>query len=125
MWPDVQNEQENDMSRKQYAVKTVVDHDNKRYEIGSTIDLDDEQAESLLALKAIEGPTGDAELQVPTDAKERLAAIVTAIGKIDLNNTDLWLKDGKPASEAIAAVLGWSVTAAERNAAWAIINPDA
>lgn len=113
------------MAKKQYIVKSAVDHDNERFEAGSPIYLEDKQAESLLAANVIEVPTGDAPVVAPTDAQERLAEIVTAIGKIDPNNTDLWLKDGKPASEAIAAVLGWPVSASERNTAWATINPDA
>lgn len=37
-----------------YIVKTPVDHDNKAYTPGKPIDLDDEQAEALLAVGAIE-----------------------------------------------------------------------
>lgn len=110
------------MSKKTYTIVTAVDHDNQRYEPGTSIALSDEQAEHLLAAKAITGPTGDAPSNVPTDAAERLAAITTAISQLDPNNTDQWLKDGKPSGEAIAAVLGWSITAAERNAAWATLG---
>ena len=110
------------MSKKTYTIVTAVDHDNQRYEPGASITLNDEQAETLVIAKAITGPTGDAPSDVPTDAAERLAAITNAIGQLDPNNTDQWLKDGKPSGEAIAAVLGWPVTAAERNAAWTTLS---
>lgn len=116
------------MSRKQYIVKNAVEHDNERYEPGSSIVLDEKVAESLLAASAIafnpDAPLFVDEANIPTDAKERMAAIVVAIGKLDPANEDAWLKDGKPSSEAIAAELGWPVTAAERNVAWAFIQSD-
>jgi hypothetical protein len=112
------------MSKKQYTVLNAVDHDNRRYEAGNTIDLEDTESQVLLALKAIEGPSGDVAPIEPTDPKERLAAITGAIGQIDPNNQDLWLKDGKPSSEAIVAVLGWTISAAERNVAWAALQPN-
>ncbi len=61
----------------------------------------------------------------PEDDAARLAAIKDAIGKLDNANPDLWLKDGKPATEAIAAITGWPVTAADRNTVWADIQPAA
>lgn len=116
------------MPKKQYIIESVVDHDNERFEIGATIVLDDQFAEALLAAKAIkidanaqpivDAPTG------PTDAKERVAAIVTAIGQLDPNNLDLWLRDGKPSAEAIVTLLGWPISAAERNAAWDLVKPN-
>lgn len=110
------------MSKKTYTTQVVVDHDNKRYEIGASVDLADDQAALLLAVNAVSGPTGDAAPDVPADAKERLAAITAAIGQIDPNNPDLWLKDGKPDAAAISDILGWQVSAAERNAAWAAMQ---
>lgn len=108
--------------KRKYTVLTAVDHDNQRYEKESSIDLDDAQAEALLATGAITGPTGDAAPEIPADAAGRLAAITTAIGQLDPNNGDLWLRDGKPDSAAIAAITGWPVSAAERNAAWAALQ---
>lgn len=116
------------MAKKTYSVLTAVDHDNQRYEIGAGIDLDDQQAAPLLAVSAIE-PAAAANappaVTAPEDASERLAAISTAIGQLDPANTDLWLKDGRPKADAIVAVLGWPVTAAERDAAWNLIQPQA
>lgn len=110
------------MSKKTYPVLLPVDHDNVRFEPGSTIDLSDGAAELLYAAGAISAPTGEASSEAPTAAAERLAAITTAIGQLDPNNLDVWLKDGKPDTGAIAALTGWTVSAAERNAAWAALN---
>lgn len=110
------------MGKKIYTVLTAIDHDQKRYEIGTSIELNDEQAEPLYKVAAISAPIGDAEPEVPSDAKERLAAITTAIGQLDPNNGDAWLRDGKPDTAAISAFTGWTVSAAERNTAWLAIN---
>lgn len=110
------------MAKKTYTVKTAVEHDNERFEADSTIDLEDKQAQSLLEAGAISGPIGAAAGVAPTDPQERLAAIVTAIGSLNTDNEDLWLKDGKPDVSAISEALGWTVSAAERNAAWEQIN---
>lgn len=117
------------MPKKQYIVKSAVEHDNQRHEPGSTIVLDEKAAEALLTVNAVEidagAPAIEDDVVVPTNAEERLTAITTAIGQLDPNDQDLWLKDGRPSGEAIAAVLGWTVTAAERNAAWATMQPEA
>lgn len=119
------------MSKKIYTVLSPVDHDNERFEIGSPIDLDDKQAAELLLVNAI-GPTdggaapapaaGPAPAVAPADETERLEAIKAAIAGFDKDNADLWLKDGKPATEAIAEITGWPVTAADRNTAWAALT---
>lgn len=41
------------MSKKNYTVLTPIEHNNKRFEPGATIGLDDEQADPLLAVTAI------------------------------------------------------------------------
>jgi hypothetical protein len=112
------------MAKKTYTVLNPVEFDHQRFEIGAAIDLDDKDAAPLLTVKAVElAPNQTASATVPTDEAERLAAIVAAVAQIDPANPDLWLKDGKPATEAIAAITGWPLTAAERNAAWASMQP--
>lgn len=110
------------MSKKTYTALSAIEHDQVRYEKDSTIILDDAQAELLYAAGAISAPTGDAVGEPPTDAAERKAAITAAIAQLDANNGDLWLRDGKPDTAAIAAITGWPLSAAERNVAWAAIN---
>ena len=78
----------------------------------------------MLAVGAITVWTAPAPVApiAPFDAQERLAAITAAIAQLDPSNMDAWLKDGKPNTEAITAVLGWSISAAERNTAWAALQ---
>ena len=114
------------MAKKTYSVLMPVDYDNQRYDIGAGIDLEEKHAAPLLAVQAISEPTTASAPPAdtaPEDASERLAAITTAIGQLDPDNAGLWLKDGKPKSDAISAVLGWPVSAAERDAAWNLIQP--
>ena len=44
------------MSKQTYLVKSLVSHDQKDYAAGKNIVLEDDEAEPLLAGKAIEGP---------------------------------------------------------------------
>lgn len=53
----------------------------------------------------------------PTDPAERLAAIRAAVSQLDKEDASLWTGAGKPKTEAIVAITGWPVTAAERDAA--------
>ena len=55
----------------------------------------------------------------PEDPAVRLEAIRAAVGQLDKENAALWTAGGKPKTEAIAAITGWPVTAAERDAATA------
>lgn len=51
-------------------------------------------------------------------AEERLAAIKQAITGLDADVASSWTKSGAPAVPAITAVVGFDVTAAERDQAW-------
>lgn len=57
-----------------------------------------------------------------SDADTRTAAIVAAIGALDKADATLWVASGAPNTKAIAAVTGFDVSAAERDAAWAQVN---
>ena len=111
------------MAKKTYQVASPVRHDGKEYLVGESIDLDDKDASPLLAVQAIKGgaATGSAAT-VPTGEAERIAAIVDAIGKLDVADASLWMKSGAPKTEAIATVTGWPVAGKDRDAAWAQIN---
>lgn len=115
--------------KMKYPVLLPLDHDNRRYEPGKKVELDDVTADVAALIKL--GVIGEAVAAVsaqaagntkPTVAAELMSALTAAIGQLDPNNTDLWLKDGKPSTEAIAAVTGFAVTAEERNAAWTLVN---
>lgn len=59
------------------------------------------------------------EPTIPTDPEERLAAITTAIGMLDEKDPELWTKyDGVPQVKAIENILGYDISAMERNEAW-------
>ncbi len=128
---------------KTYTCDSPVNHDGKLYAIGAPIDLTDDAAESLLALGRISAPPanpvpsnvvnlGDAKKGAgeadtgtpagagdePTDPVVRQAAIKVAIASLDREDESLWLKSGAPDAKAVTEVLGWKVTAAERDEVW-------
>ena len=115
--------------KKTYLILSPVEHDDVRYEIGASVLLSDADAAGLLAVSAValdaSGPAVADAPVVPMDAGERQTAIIAAIGQLDPANNDLWLKDGKPSSDAIAAITGWPLSATERNSAWASMQPAA
>jgi hypothetical protein len=100
-----------------YTVISRIKGSAGNHEAGEVISLSDKEAAELLALGVVvAAPAEDAPI-IPTDPVIRHDAIIAAISQLDTANADLWLKDGKPAIEAIAAITGWSPTSAERNAA--------
>lgn len=62
-------------------------------------------------------PTTGAAVTKSDDPAEVALAILAAIGQLDKEDGALWTAGGKPKTEAIAAITGWPVTAAERDAA--------
>lgn len=97
--------------------------------VGEDIEIDEQTALQLIEAKVID-PDSGAPSQAkpgsantgPSDPEQRLAAIVEAVGELDPKNEDLWLRDGKPDAAALSSALGWTVKAAERDAAWQAIN---
>lgn len=112
------------MTKKTYSVLSPIKHDGKEYAVDKPIDLEDKEAEDLRAVGAISDATSvpGNTVTAPVDEAERIAAIVAAIGQLDINNNALWVKSGAPKTEAITAITGWPVVAADRNAAWAQIS---
>lgn len=58
----------------------------------------------------------------PEDPALRLEAIRAAISKMDKQDASLWTNDGKPKTDAVSTIVGWAVTAAERDAAIAPVE---
>jgi hypothetical protein len=111
------------MSKKTYQVKNAIDHDGKRFDAGEFIDLEDGHAEPLKTVNAIGEPQAASKpASVVPVGDDKAEAIKAAIATLDANNTDAWMGDGKPKTEAIGAITGWKVTAAERDAAWAALT---
>lgn len=100
---------------KHYPVIGQVKHDGKRYGIGSSIELTDEQAEQLMKAGVVDAIAAPAVLS----ADERLAAIIAACAKLDPDNVALYIVGGVPKTEVLAAITGWPVSSKERDAAWA------
>lgn len=112
------------MAKKTYSVQSPIKHDGKEYAVDETIDLEDKEAEDLRAVGAISDATGVTgnTITAPVDEAERIASIMAAIGQLDINNKALWVKSGAPKTEALTAITGWPVVAADRDAAWAQIS---
>lgn len=68
------------------------------------------------------GVIGEQEPVLTSAPVERTAEIQAAISQLDMTDVALWLKDGSPKTESIAAITGYSVSAAERDAAW-LLSP--
>lgn len=109
---------------KIYEVWWPIRHNGQDYESGDTIVLTDKEAVDLIAVQAINpNPLRDAPTSGGSNnPAKRQDEIVAAISKLDKANPDLWLADGRPNTVAIKDVLGWAVTADERNAAWAAVS---
>lgn len=82
------------------------------------VEIPDGEVEALTRL----GIIGEEEPVQTKSEGSRLVALVDAIGKFDKSDPSLWTGSGLPKTEALAAVTGGPVTAAERDAAWAEIN---
>ena len=66
---------------------------------------------------------GDETIRAKVEsAFSRAAAIAGAIEGLDRADESKWTKSGKPTTEALEAVLGFSVTADERDAAYAAME---
>lgn len=57
----------------------------------------------------------------PEDLAERITAISVAAVQLDAEDSGLWTAGGSPKTEALTAITGWPVSAADRDAAWALV----
>jgi len=132
--------------KKAYDVKSSIRHSGNLYRPDdddlNIIELTAKEAAPLIACNAIskepredkaasekkpsnvspikspaENDGGDKD-KAPTAPAERITAIKAAIATLDKGDESLWLKDGEtPDVKAIEAVLGYDITAGERNEA--------
>lgn len=82
------------------------------------IEVADKEVEELTRA----GVIGEQEPVLTAAPADRAAEIQAAISQLDMTDSSLWLKDGSPKTESIAAITGWNVSADERNAAW-LLSP--
>lgn len=77
------------------------------------------KAEPMLVVQEISSAPSASEdsgkPQAPTDPAERLAAIKAVVESLDPESADNFMKDGRPKTEVLSEVVGWTVTAAERD----------
>lgn len=71
------------MTIKKYTVLSRINHDNADYEIGSTIELDDDQAAPLLKVNVIA-----AEEVIENPPAPEGEAVKTKSGKVKVNSDD-------------------------------------
>ncbi len=107
--------------KKTYTVTSPIKRDGKKYPVGSMIELEDGDAAKLHEAIGDEVASQGGG-QAPTDEAARIAAIAEAIGKLDKADAALWKKDGAPNTAAIVMQVGFEITAAERDAAWAQVS---
>lgn len=107
--------------KKSYAVTSPIKCGGKRYAVGSTIDLEEGEAAKLREAIGDEIASQGGG-QASADGVDRFAAIGEAVGRLDPDDKVLWLKNGAPKTEAIAAITGWPVTAADRDAVWVLMG---
>lgn len=100
-----------------YAVNENLSYNNRHYAPGAVVEMDEAQAAPLVLLGVL--AEAAAPPAAPSDPSARESAIVSAIGQLDPAIAANWTAGGSPATAALAGVLGWAVTAAERDAAWA------
>lgn len=81
-------------------------------------DLVDLDAAAVAALAAT-------QFVAPTDSVVRADAIKVAIAQLDVGNASLWTGNNVPKVEAIIAITGWPVSAAERDAVFNEMNVQA
>lgn len=89
----------------------VLDDNIKKVLPGDVVELDEREARTLL----VAGIVDLAQLA----ARDELEA---AIDRLDPENQEQWTKDGRPTTDALAAIVSRPVTANQRDTAWALFK---
>jgi len=104
-----------------YLVKQAVKHDGKSYVDGDTIKLPEAEAQELIDAGILGQATKPSKSEKPSDAV-LLQQIIDAVASLDKDDADLWTNSGKAQVAAIEAVLGFDISAKDRDAALASIE---
>ncbi len=110
------------------ALVTLVDGEGS-HPPGSTVEVEDGEA-AVLVRRGFARPAPAEEAPLPAEEPapaaepapaelDRVAAIVDAIALLEPGNPEHFTNAGKPEIAALAAILGWRPTAAERDEAFA------
>lgn len=108
-------------TRTWQRVTDVDDATAKRLEDEQMLEVSTDVPADYVA-EAAAAPAAENIPVVPTDPAERATAIKAAIGTLNVDNGDLWMKGGEPRVPAIEAALGWKISAAERDTVWGEIQ---
>ena len=116
------------MSTKQITTK-VVTYDKPGGDPkppGASLSLGKDEADRMIgrghAIEATGAGAPAAEPAKKPKGDKLTAALVEAIGGLNKDDEDLWTGSGKPNVNALEAVLGYAVSAAERDGAWDTIK---
>ena len=71
----------------------------------------------------VSGPPLASDLQAPDEPEARRDAIKAAIEQLNLSDPTHVTEDGKPDATVLSDLLGWQVSAKERDAVWAELEP--
>ena len=71
----------------------------------------------------VPAPPLTSDAKPPNDRETRRAAIKATIEQLDLSDQTHVTEDGKPDATVLSDLLGWQVSAKERDDAWAEIEP--
>ncbi len=105
-----------------YRIQQALKHDGKSYADGDSIKLSETEAQALIDVGALgesQAEASKSEASKPEDINDLQSSIRDAVGLLDADNEILWTGSGKAKVESIEAVLGYAVTASERDTAMA------
>lgn len=103
-----------------YPVLRGLRHDGRRYRLGDTVRLSEDEA-AAVAVGVLGAPSegdGDEAETLTASEEAALVPVLRAIQSLVPGAEGVWLNDGRPNATALATVLGRAVSAAERDAAW-------
>lgn len=90
-----------------------------RFRAGQVVEVIDATAAWLIGQGIAVAADGDTEVE-PDGRQDLIQAAIRDMLESDPNKEDesLWTKGGKPDVKALASLLGYEISAAERDAAW-------
>jgi hypothetical protein len=106
-----------------YTVLSPLLRNGERHEVNAEVEMSAKDAEPLLGHTLVLKAAAAAPDTGPTDPAKRAATVKAAIAKLDKDDKNAWMKDGRPNLDALSAAAVFRVTAAERDQALAELQP--
>ncbi|MBF0445036.1 MAG: hypothetical protein HQL68_05560 [Magnetococcales bacterium] len=105
----------------QYNVLSPLRHNGEIFLPGAVVEMTQQQAAALLWAAAIEEKSVSKK-EITLVSEDPKQAVETDINKairgLDVKDQSLWLKNGRPRTETLAAIVGRRVSANERDQIW-------